>query len=150
MEPGFSDASSVSDFGGLAESDRIAENLGMADHSLSEQVTPEAEEGSKTPRLRLAGTTAGPLSQTEQALLDLRQALIHASGHLQRDAVLIRGRLERSGRIDPIESTTGGDVFERSQVELGKMLAAVERQLEAESGPRIEVVPGVESLLRRP
>ena len=144
------DAIPVSDSGGLAESDRIAENPEMADHSLSEQVTSEKEKEPQTPQLRLAGTTAGPVSRTEQALLDLRQTLIHASGHLQRDAVLIRGRLERSGRIDPIESTTGGDVFERSQVELGRMLAAVEQRLEAEAGPRIEVTPGVESLLRRP
>lgn len=144
------DAIPVSDTGGLAESERIAENSEMADHSLSEQMTSETEKEPQTPQLRLAGTTAGPVSRTEQALLDLRQTLIHASGRLQRDAVLIRGRLERSGRTDPIESTTGGDAFERCQVELGRMLAAVEQRLEAEAGPRIEVAPGVESLLRRP
>ena len=110
----------------------------------------QSAESVGTPRLRLAGTTAGPLSDAEKALLDLRHALIQASGHVQRDAVAIRGRLERSGRRDPVQLTTGQDVFERSEAELGRLLAAVEDRLETVSAPAIEIDSDVESLLRRP
>ena len=66
----------------------------------------------------LAGTTAGPVSDAEQSLLDLRQ-LISAPSHVQRDAGVIRGRLERSGRQDPVALTTGQDVFARPRSNSG-------------------------------
>ena len=140
------DSSVVSGDAGLAESAPIRDDPSeMTDQSFRDQVA----ESVSTPRLRLAGTTAGPLSDAEQSLLDLRHALIQASSHVQRDAVAIRGRLERSGRRDPVQLTTGQDVFERSQIELGRLLAAVEDRLETVSAPEIDIEPGVESLLRR-
>ena len=150
MSGSFPDTEAVPQTAGLADSTRIRDDPAqMEDHSLNDRLADPVS----GPRLRLAGTTAGPVSDAERALLDLRQALIQASSHVQRDAGVIRGRLERSGRQDPVALTTGQDVFARTQVDLGRLLAAVEDRLEAVSEPddqsRIEVVPGVQALLRR-
>lgn len=107
-----------------------------------------------TPRLRLTGTSAGPVSSEEAALLELRASLVRTVSANQRDADLIRARLERASRIDPIREVTGRDAFDANQRGTMAMLEAVDRRLDALDAGRasalIETTPAANDLLRRP
>ena len=114
-----------------------------------------AETDSVTPRLRLAGTSAGPVSAAEAALLELRATLVRTVSANQRDADLVRTRLERACRVDPIKEVTGRDAFETNRHDTMAMLKAVDARLNALDADRassgiIETTPAANDLLRRP
>tara|TARA_B100001059_G_C17463556_1_gene393380 strand:- start:35 stop:418 length:384 start_codon:yes stop_codon:yes gene_type:complete len=112
-----------------------------------------AETDPATPRLRLSGTSAGPVSAPEAALLELRATLVRTISANQRDAGLIRGRLERASRMDPIKEVTGRDTFDASHRGTMDMLEAVDARLDALDAERksatIETTPTANDLLRR-
>ncbi len=107
----------------------------------------------KAPCLRLAGTSAGPVSAEEAALLELRATLVKAVSANRQDADLIRGRLERASRVDPIREVTGRDAFDANQRDAMVMLEAVDARLDALDADRasvaIETSPVANDLLRR-
>lgn len=109
--------------------------------------------GEDSPRLRLAGTNAGPVTEEERQLLELRARLVRVRALQGADAVLIRDRLERAGRKDPIEIATGADAFSKASSDLDAMLATIDArlsELDAErSAATIETDPQASSLLRR-
>ena len=114
-----------------------------------------AKTDSFTPRLRLIGTSAGPVSTAEAALLELRATLVRTFSANQRDADLVRSRLERACRVDPIKEVTGRDAFEVNQRGTMAMLEEVDARLnalDADRGPSsiIETMPAANDLLRRP
>jgi hypothetical protein len=114
-----------------------------------------AKADSVTPRLRLTGTSAGPVSAAEAALLELRATLVRTVSANQRDADLVRARLERACRVDPIKEVTGRDAFEVNQCGTMAMLEAVDARLNALDADRgsssiIETMPAANDLLRRP
>ena len=88
------------------------------------------------------------------ALLELRASLVRTVSANQRDAELIRARLERASRIDPIREVTGRDAFEANQRGTMAMLEAVDQRLDALDAGRastlIETTPAANDLLRRP
>lgn len=107
-----------------------------------------------TPRLRLAGTSAGPVGAEEAALLDLRAALVRTVSANRQDADLIRTRLERAARVDPIREVTGRDAFDANQRDAMVMIEAVDARLDALDAGRsakasIETTPAANELLRR-
>ena len=76
-------------------------------------VAPETEQvDADGPRLRLAGTHAGPLNPTVERLLEFRSELLAARALILEDAGFIRRRLERSGRVDAMSRITGEDAFD--------------------------------------
>ena len=111
---------------------------------------PRTVGDSGSPRLRLAGTEAGPLTDEVRRLLELRaQVLLMQAQHVA-DADLIRGRLARGGRQDPIAVVTGDDAFTRTERELARSLAGIDEHL-ARSRPRptVETETSATDLLRR-
>jgi len=145
--------------GGVAVPGGVAVTAGVGDDSgfMSERTpntpstsaSPEAD----SPRLRLAGTNAGPVTDEERRLLDLRAGLVRARGLQTADAAMIRERLERAGRKDPIEVATGTDAFTRTSADLDAMLARIDArlaELDAVRGAAIEIDPNASDLLKRP
>ena len=104
-----------------------------------------------TPRLRLAGTDAGPLTDEVRRLLELRAQVLRMQVQHLADADLIRVRLARGGRQDPIAVVTGDDAFARTERELARSLAGIDEHL-ARSRPRptVEIETSATDLLRRP
>lgn len=78
----------------------------------SQVVQEESVVPTEAPRLRLAGTNAGPVTPRIQDLLDLRSELMAARAVILEDAGFIRRRLERLGRVDAISCITGEDAFD--------------------------------------
>lgn len=142
-------------FGSLASSSACGEDSApMSDAPSSlDSARDGAETDPATPRLRLAGTSAGPVSAPEAALLELRATLVRTISANQRDAGLIRGRLERASRMDPIKEVTGRDTFDVSHRGTMDMLEAVDARLDALDAERksatIETTPTANDLLRR-
>ena len=106
------------------------------------------------PSLRLAGTTAGPVTEEESGLLEVRAKLVKTLAANQQDAIGIRAKLERAGRCDAIRAVTGHDAFDQSSqvaIELlgkidGRLVEIDARRLAA----RIEIEADAESLIQRP
>lgn len=128
----------------------------MSDVPSSLGSAPSGSETDPTvPRLRLTGTAAGPVSPEEAALLELRATLVKAVSANRQDADLIRARLERTSRIDPIREVTGSDAFEANRRDTMAMLEAVDARLDVLDANRgsttlIETTPAANELLRRP
>lgn len=117
-------------------------------------VSSGAETDPTVPRLRLSGTSAGPVSPEESALLELRATLVRTVSANRQDAELIRARLERASRIDPIREVTGHDAFDANQRDTLAMLDAVDARLDELDGDRgsatrIETSPMANDLLKR-
>lgn len=106
---------------------------------------------SEAPRLRLAGTTAGPVTDEERRLLELRAEVVLACGRDGTDAGIVRERLGRAGRRDPIEVVRGDDVFTRTAAELASMLAMIDARLAEIDArrPQIETDAAAADLLNR-
>ena len=108
---------------------------------------------SDAPRLRLTGTSAGPVGAEETALLELRATLVRTISANERDADLVRVRLERASRTDPIREVTGRDAFEANRTAALGMLEAVDARLATLDADRasvlIETLPSAGDLLRR-
>ena len=88
-------------------------------------------------------------------MLELRATLVRTVSANQRDADLVRTRLERACRVDPIKEVTGRDAFETNQHGTMAMLKAVDARLNALDADRassgiIETTPAANDLLRRP
>ncbi len=138
----------------------VAVGVGVGDDSgfMSERTPPKptapATAEADSPRLRLAGTNAGPVTTEERDLLQLRARLMRARALHGVDAAAIRGRLERAGRKDPIEVATGSDAFERTSSDLDAMLRMIDARLaeidSARGAAVVEVDPQAADLLRRP
>jgi hypothetical protein len=113
-----------------------------------------AEPGQEPPSLRLAGTSAGPVTEEEAGLLGLRASLVRTLAANQQDATEIRDRLERAGRRDAIREVTGHDAFDRSTRVAMDLLNRVDARLEEidvqRKAARIEVDADAEALIRRP
>ena len=114
----------------LAQSATPADNVAV----MSERPSTEPTQGSSVeiepqPRLRLAGTPAGPPSEPEQRVLALRQEMVIALGSLQRDAKMICNRLERAGRVDPIREVTGSGALDIAVDSAEDLLRAVDELL---------------------
>ncbi|RPG05124.1 MAG: hypothetical protein CBC32_013385 [Proteobacteria bacterium TMED72] len=110
--------------------------------------------GQESPNLRLAGTSAGPVTEEEAGLLGLRASLVRTLASNQQDATEIRERLERAGRRDAIREVTGLDAFDRSARVAMDLLSRVDARLDEidvrRKAGRIEVDANAESLIRRP
>ena len=89
----------------------------------------EDELTTEGPRLRLAGTCAGPLTPTIQRLLDFRSELVAARAVILEDAGFIRRRLERSGRTDAISCITGEDAFDGVAAQLDREINRLDLEL---------------------
>ena len=102
------------------------------------------------PHLRLAGTNAGPVTPKIQRLLDLRSELVSAKAVILEDAGFIRGRLQRSGRVDAISSITGEDAFEGAATRIDHEISRLDLELARldERAVRIETVPQAVGRLR--
>lgn len=102
------------------------------------------------PQLRLAGTTACPLTPAVRRLLELRAELVQARAVILEDAGFIRRRLERSGRADAISCITGEDAFDGASGRIDHEIARVDLELARieGSGPRIEIEDGIADRLR--
>lgn len=116
--------------------------------------TPASKVGdaaTEAPRLRLAGTNAGPVTDEERRLLELRVQVVRARGAHGTEAGVIRDRLGRTGRRDPMATVRGDDVFDRTAAELDSMLASIDARLaQLDAGrPRVEIDPAAAELLRR-
>ena len=119
---------------------------------------PPIAEGSEThrvedpdsPRLRLAGTDAGPLTIEVRRLLALRSQVLRMQAQHVADADLIRTRLARNGRQDPIGVVTGDDAFARTEWEIARSLADIDQHL-ARSRPlaTVQIETSSTDLLRR-
>ncbi len=139
-------------------SEGVAVPVGVGDNPgfMSERTpsTPSSSAGPDvdSPRLRLAGTNAGPVTEEERQLLDLRAGLVRARALQGADAAAIRERLERAGRKDPIQVATGVDAFAHASADLESMLARIDARLAAIDSARgvsIEIDPNAADLLRR-
>jgi transposase len=105
-----------------------------------------------SPRLRLSGTNAGPVTQEEQQLLELRAGLVRARALQGTEAAMIRERLVRAGRKDPIGLIRGNDAFDRMTGEIDTLLARIDSRLAEIDASRVGVIdvdPNVADLLRR-
>jgi len=81
------------------------------------------------PSLRLAGATESPARRRVEALIALRSQLIVAARETERDADLVRSRLESGGRRDAIAHVTGVDVFDRARAVIDEQLALIDQEL---------------------
>ncbi len=138
---------------GVAVVGGVGENAGsMSERTPSTPSSPPtAEEDS--PKLRLAGTNAGPVTEEERQLLDLRARLVRARALQAVDAAAIRERLDRAGRKDPIQVAMGVDAFTRTSADLDAMLTRIDvrlAEIDAARGVTIEIDPQATGLLRRP
>ncbi|MFB0986808.1 MAG: hypothetical protein QMB94_10960 [Phycisphaerales bacterium] len=140
----------------LASIDGSGENLKSMSDATTNAPPPvsgvQLDEG--LPSLRLAGTTAGPVTEEESGLLEVRAKLVKTLAANQQDAIGIRAKLERAGRCDAIRTVTGHDAFDRSSrvaIELlGKIdVRLVEIDVRRNAG-RIDVDADVETLIQRP
>lgn len=120
---------------------------------LEESRRPARKEAGETtsPRLRLAGTQAGPLTPQVRMLLELRTELMRALAVQEEEADLIRARLERNGRADPIAVVTGTDAFTRSDRSIRRALSEIDGRLARLDGRAavVEIDPGARDLLDR-
>ncbi len=137
---------------GVAVAVGVRENAGLMSERTPSSPSTQAASGVDSPRLRLAGTTAGPVTEEERQLLDLRARLVRARTQQGVDAEAIRERLDRAGRKDPIQVATGVDAFTRASSDLDAMLTRIDARLaeiDAARGVSIEIDPQVTGLLRR-
>ena len=84
-------------------------------------------------------------------LLELRSELTRALAVQEQEAGLIRARLDRNGRPDPIAVVTGTDAFTRSDRSMRQAVAEIDARL-AHLDHRtavVEIEPGVGELLDR-
>lgn len=103
-----------------------------------------------SPRLRLAGTDAGPLTDEVRHLLELRAHVRRMQARHLEDADLIRNRLARGRRQDPIELVTGHDAFERTTRAISRTLADIDEHLaRSRPGVTVEIETSATDLLRR-
>ena len=121
---------------------------GLDEPQRSGQATTRAN---ASPRLRLAGTEAGPLTPRVRMLLELRSELTKALAIHEQEAGLIRARLERNGRADPIAVVTGDDAFTRSDRSMRRALADIDARLAQLDGRvcSVEIEPGIRDFLDR-
>jgi hypothetical protein len=126
----------------------------MSERTPSTPATSTDSIGAESPRLRLAGTNAGPVTKEERELLELRAGLVRALALHGADAAVIRERMGRAGRKDAIGLITGVDAFDRASSEIETMLSVIDARLaaidSARGGVDIEVDPRAAALLRRP
>ena len=115
------------------------------------QAILDAGEAVDGPRLRLAGTSAGPLTPTIQRLLEFRNELLSAKAVILEDAGFIRRRLERSGRRDAITCITGEDAFDGVATRIDHEISRVDLELARldEKAVSIETEPVSLGRLRR-
>ena len=150
------------------EADRVAEaeSTGddapsMAERTPSTPSNPSRPDGegteasaspAKSPRLRLAGTTAGPVTPEERSLLELRAQVVRAAGRHGIEAEVVREKLGRAGRQDPMSVVRGSDLFDRNAEDLGELLSKIDACLaEIDSKrPAIEIEGNAADLIRRP
>ena len=103
-----------------------------------------------SPRLRLAGTDAGPLTDEVRHLLELRAHVLRMQTRHLEDADLVRNRLARGRRQDPIALVTGDDAFERTTQAISRTLADIDQHLaRSRSGVTLEIETSATDLLRR-
>jgi hypothetical protein len=140
----------------LASVDRSGDNFSqMTDATINSQ-TPvtDGSPDETLPSLRLAGTTAGPVTEEEADLLGLRAKLVKTLATNQQEAIGIRARLERAGRQDAIRAVTGRDAFDRSSQATMDLLGTVDARLgeidSRRNATRIEIDAEVETLIQRP
>ena len=156
------------DPGAVAQGDQVAEvrpagddAASMAERTPSTPPNVSRPEGegteapaptSRPPQLRLAGTTAGPVTPEERSLLELRAQVVRAAGRHGIEAEVVREKLGRAGREDPMAVVRGSDLFERNAEDLGVMLSKIDARLaEIDSKrPTIEVDGNASALIRRP
>ncbi len=121
---------------------------GRDDPQGSDRATARAN---ASPRLRLAGTQAGPLTPRVRMLLELRSELTRALAVQEQEAGLIRNRLDRNGRADPIVVVTGEDAFARSDRSMRRALAEIDARLAQLDGRvcSVEIEPGIGGFLDR-
>lgn len=62
-------------------------------------------------------------------MIALRSQLIVAARETERDADLVRSRLENGGRRDAIAHVTGVDVFDRARAVIDEQLALIDQEL---------------------
>ena len=103
-------------------------------NQMTEVITPRragatSGQDSRSPRLRLAGTCAGPLTPTVERLLELRRQLIETRAVILEEAGFIRRRLERAGRRDAIACITGEDAFAGAATGIDHEISRVELEL---------------------
>ena len=84
------------------------------------------------PSLRLAGTPAGDPTDAELEVLELRTQAVLILSSIRQDSKVIRDRLERAGRTDPIEHVTGrgaidsaGDIAEELIRDLDEIIPEI-------------------------
>ncbi len=138
---------------GVAVAVGVGENAGFMSERTPSTPSSSATTDMDSPRLRLAGTNAGPVTEEERQLLDLRARLVRARALQGVDAEAIRERLDRAGRKDPIQVATGVDAFTRASADLDAMLTRIDARLleiDAARGMSIEIDPQAAGLLRRP
>ena len=131
----------------------VMEDVSTIPHGLDEPQGSARKDAhaSASPRLRLAGTPAGPLTPQVRMLLELRSELTRALAVQEQEAGLIRARLDRNGRPDPIAVVTGTDAFTRSDRSMRQAVAEIDARL-AHLDHRtavVEIEPGVGELLDR-
>lgn len=104
------------------------------------------------PQLRLAGTTAGPVTPEERDLLELRAQVVLATGRHGIEAGIVRDKLGRAGREDPMSVARGSDLFDRNAEDLARFLATIDARLAEIDAkrPSIEVDANAGDLVRRP
>jgi hypothetical protein len=136
----------------LASVDRSGDNCGQMTDATTNSPPPVIDE--TLPSLRLAGTTAGPVTEEEADLLGLRAKLVRTLATNQQEAIGIRARLERAGRQDAIRAVTGRDAFDRSSQATMDLLETVDARLNEidsrRNASRIEIDAEVETLIQRP
>ncbi len=137
---------------GVVATAGVGDDVGFMSERTPSTPTPPAATDPDSPRLRLAGTNAGPVTSEERDLLDLRAMLVRTRAVQGGDATVIRERLDRAGRKDAIEVATGTDAFARAASELDSMLARIDARLAEIDGARgvsIEIDPQAADLIRR-
>ncbi|MFM1833135.1 MAG: hypothetical protein RLZZ461_1451, partial [Planctomycetota bacterium] len=78
---------------GVAVAVGVGENAGFMSERTPSTPSSSATTDADSPRLRLAGTNAGPVTEEERQLLDLRARLVRARALQGVDAEAIRERL---------------------------------------------------------
>ena len=140
----------------LASVDRSGENSQQMKDATFNSAPPVTSDSpdERLPSLRLAGTTAGPVTEEEADLLGLRAKLVRTLATNQQEAIGIRARLERAGRQDAIRAVTGRDAFDRASQAAMDLLGKVDARLNEidsrRNATRIEIDAEVETLIRRP
>lgn len=113
--------------GGLVEDDPRP----MSEPTFADPSTNRRDAAASSPNLRLAGTLAAPITDSERDLLELRSNLVHAIASEEAEARVVRDRLARTGRRDAMATVTGSDVFERSSRVYRDLLAVIDERLVA-------------------